>query len=223
MHIVEEIALGKMNTEDLWQLIHNDHHADSGLESHQYGFRNKVSHESKAHDGRQNQHGADQQGEDGRRLQQRRHVARRCRLAECGAGQNRDGRGGGDAERPRGAEDRIHHEGHKGRIQPHLNGQSGDGCIRHGLRNDHRRGGQTRDNVQSQPVFPVLRQPIQQRQAKRSHQKLWILGTDMAINSRAAWSFATGALHETFVLRACVAAADGCVSLSSTLRRAPTA
>ena len=209
----KKVALGKMNAEDLRQLIHDDHHADSRLESDQHGFRNKVSHESQAQDRRQNQHGADQQGEDGARLQQSRHLARRHRLAQCGAGQDRDGRGGGDAERPRGAEDGVHHEGHKGRIQPHLDGQSGDGGVRHGLRDDHRRGRQTRDDIRSQPVFAVVGQPIQQRQAKRSHQEPWILGADIAINSRTAWSFATGGLHETFVLRACAATAVRCALL----------
>ena len=79
---------------------------------------------------------------------------------ELGAGQDRQGRRGADAERTRGCEDRVDHHRHEGRVEPDLHRQPGDPGIGHGLGDHNRRGGQTGDQVQLQPFHSVTVEPL---------------------------------------------------------------
>ena len=87
-------------------------------------------------------------------------------LAKLRGGQDRQRRGGGDAQGTRRAEHGVDDQGHEGRIEAHLDGQSGNCCVRQGLRDDDCGGREPGSQVGPQPLPAIVRHPVEQRYSK---------------------------------------------------------
>ena len=162
--VVKQRAFVEMNAEQLRQLIHDDHDADASLEADQHRLRNEIRDEAQPQQSRQDEDGPYQERQRRRRRHQGGRIAR-ARLLKCRRDQDREGGRRADTERTRRAQQGIDQHRQKGRIEPDLNRQAGDGRIGERLRNDDRRHGQPRDGVGPQPLLSVVAKPLRQGHA----------------------------------------------------------
>ncbi len=157
--IVDERALGEMDTQKFRNLVQDDDEPDSRLEADQDRFGNEIGDEAQSQERRQHEGGSHQERQHGRRTQQGRRIPTRDDLAEPLPSRmaivvvvlTLSGR-----EVPR---HRIDQHRQERRVEAHLDRQPGDRGVRHRLRNDDRRGDQAGHHVVAQPVLPVLSQP----------------------------------------------------------------
>ena len=154
--IDEEPLLRDVDAQEFRHLVQHDHESDPGLEARQHRRGNEVGDESQTHQSRQNQHGADQHGEGGRRRDKLRRVAVRHDQAELGAGQDRQRGGRADAKHARRAEQRVDHHRDEGGIKTHGDGQPGHGRVGHCLGQNDRRGRETGDDVEAKRSGALL-------------------------------------------------------------------
>ena len=107
----------------------------------------------------QHQQDTDQHCERRRNRDQARRHPRRQRPARFCRRQDRDGGGGADAERARGAQQRVDDHRHDGRVEADLQREPGDGRIGHRLRDDDSRRRQPGKEVEPQPRRLICPQP----------------------------------------------------------------
>nr|WP_324251741.1 hypothetical protein [Paraburkholderia gardini] len=164
-HVVNEWALGKVNAEQLWNLVDHDDDRDPGLESGQHRPGNEIREKA------QSQHGCEHQDHAHHQRQRRggdhqfRGTAVRRGAPERGRYQNGKCRGRADAKRTRCAGKRVNHHRQERRVETDLHRQAGYRGIRKRFRNDDRRRGQSRDGVGPDPRFPVMTNPFGNRTA----------------------------------------------------------
>jgi hypothetical protein len=118
--IVEERALGEMDTQEFRDLVQDDDEPDSRFKADQDRFGNEIGDETQPQERRQHQDGSHQQRQHGRRTQQGRRIPGRDDLAGFGARQDGQRRGGAHTERARGSEHRIDQHGQERRVKAHL-------------------------------------------------------------------------------------------------------
>ena len=151
--VPEEARLLDVNAEQLRDLVHDDHQADAGLEAGEHGFGNEVGDKPEP----QQRGAAPAWRRRGSQASRRPPIssagtAAGHRLTELGCCENGDRRRGADAQRPRGAQQRVDDHRHERRVEAHLHRQAGDGGVRHRL-GDHDGGrDQAGDDVRSQPI-----------------------------------------------------------------------
>ena len=122
-------------------------------------------------------------GEGGGGGEQRGWIAVRQRQRQIGAGEDGEGGGRADAERPRGAEERVYHHRHERGVEPDLDRQAGDRGVRHRLGDDDGGGGQAGDEIGAHPGGAAFGSPI--GQLAHGGQAIW--------QTRAAAQWALGA------------------------------
>ena len=131
------------------RLVEQDDEADSGLEARQHRRGDEVGDEAEPQQPGQKQQGADKNRERRRRRHELRRVAVRDDLLRVRAGQYAQRGRRTDAEHARGAEQSVNDRGREGGIEADGDGQSRDGRVGHGLRQDDGCGSQAGDHVEA--------------------------------------------------------------------------
>ena len=156
--VMEKALLGDVDPEQLGHLVEDDDEAYPCLEAGQHRAGNEVGDETETQQRGQDQDRAGQRTQGGDRSDQFRRVAVRNGQPELGAGQDRQGGGGTEAEHPRRAKQRVDDHRHEGGVQTDCHRQAGDRCIGHGLGQHDGCCGQAGDDIEAQPVAGYRRQ-----------------------------------------------------------------
>ena len=148
--LLEEVAGGAVDAEQLGQLAHDDGQREADDEALEDRFGDEPREEAQPQQAGDER---DHSGDDGQRRGEGDVVA------AAGVGDRRDGRrreSGGrghrtDDEVPRGPEHRVEHEGRRRRIQADDRGRARDGGVCERLRHEDRPDGRPRHEVVAQP------------------------------------------------------------------------
>ena len=159
--VVHERALCEVDAENLRDLVDDDHHRNAGLEADQHRLGNEIGDEAEAEDRCQDQNSPHHHRQQRRRVEQRSGIAARHGFTELCGRQDCKRRAGTDAQWSRRAEHCIDDHRHERGIEAHLNRQACDGGIRHRLRNDDRGRRESRHDIGTQPLAPVVAEPFE--------------------------------------------------------------